>query len=181
MTGWRNHNRLAWPPNGGGRWAGGSHSRRRAEWPRTAGWPSPRTRGSRRRWVGFPHGRRRDFPRTAGSVSRGRRRELKWRVGFPRQRRPAGMSQRQSSELESAAIRQAWVSGNPAGLNQRQAGGHWVRGRPAGIESEAGRRALSQRRAGGLGLAVDGGVVISCELWAGWSANGGMGEPRTAA
>ncbi len=37
----------------------------------------PRTRGSRRRWVGFPHGRRRDLPRTAGSVSRGRRRELR--------------------------------------------------------------------------------------------------------
>ncbi len=43
-----------------------------------------------------------------GPVSRGRRRKLrKWRVGFPRQRRPAGMSQRQSGELESAAIRRA--------------------------------------------------------------------------
>ncbi len=39
--------------------------------------------------------------------------------------------------LESAAIRRAWVSGNPAGfrtavgrraLSQRRAGGHWVRG-----------------------------------------------------
>ncbi len=43
------------------------------------------------------------------------------------------MSQRQSGGLESAAIRRAWVSGDPAG-----------------IESEAGRRALSQRRSGGV-------------------------------
>ncbi len=31
---------------------------------------------------------------------------------------------------ESAAIRRAWVSGDPAGLSQRRAGGHWVRGGP---------------------------------------------------
>ncbi len=43
--------------------------------PRTAGCLSPQTRGSCRRWVGFPHGRRRDLPRTVGSVSRGRRRD----------------------------------------------------------------------------------------------------------
>ncbi len=50
--------------------------------------------------------------------------------------------------------RRAWVSGDPAGLSQRRFGGHWVRGGPAGIESEAGRQALSQRRAGGLGGAA---------------------------
>ncbi len=55
---------------------------------------------------------------------------------------PAGMSQRRSGGLESAAIRRA--------LSQRRSGGHWVRGGPAGIESEAGRWALSQRRSGGV-------------------------------
>ncbi len=155
------HDRLAKPPNGGDRQAGGSHSRRRAEWPRTAGWPSPRTRGSRRRWVGFPHGRRRDLPRTAGSVSRGRRRELKWRVGFPRQRWPAGMSQRQSGELESVAIRQAWV-----------------RGRPAGIDSAAGRWARVSRGRRRHLLRMVGWLI--CERWDGWAANGGVKtrEPR---
>ncbi len=47
----------------------------------------------------------------------------------------------------------AWISVNPVGLSQRRSGGHesaairraWVSGDPAGIESEAGRRALSQR------------------------------------
>ncbi len=43
--------------------------------------------------------------------------------------------------------RRAWVSANPAGLSQRRS---WVSSDPAGIESEAGRRALSQRRAGGV-------------------------------
>ncbi len=52
---------------------------------------------------------------------------------------PVGLSQRQSGGLESAAIRRAWVSGNTAGfrtaagrraLSQRRAGGHWVRGDP---------------------------------------------------
>ncbi len=52
---------------------------------------------------------------------------------------------------------QAWVSGDPAGLSQRQSGGH---------ESVAGRRALSQRRAGG---------VISRERHA-W----GSGNPGTS-
>ncbi len=47
------------------------------------------------------------FPTDGGVISRERRRELQGRVGFPRQRRPAGMSQRQSGELESAAIRRA--------------------------------------------------------------------------
>ncbi len=69
---------------------------------------------------------------------------------------------------------QAWVSANPVGLSQRQSGGHesaairraWVSGDPAGIESEAGRRALSQRRAGG---------VISRE-WRAW----GSGNPGTS-
>ncbi len=54
--------------------------------------------------------------------------------------------------------RRAWVSANPAGLSQRRSGGlesaairrAWVSGDPAGIESEAIRRALSQRRAGGV-------------------------------
>ncbi len=64
--------------------------------------------------------------------------------------RPAGMNQRQSGGLESAAIRRAWVSGDPAGLSQRRSGGLWVSGDPAGIESEMGRRALSQRRSGGV-------------------------------
>ncbi len=111
-----------------------------------AGWLSPRTRGSRRRWVGFPHGWRRDLPRTAGWVSRGRRRELRmWRVAFPAnggQRawvssNPASLSQRQSGGLELEAGRRA--------LSQRQAGGHWVRGRPAGIDSAAGRWARVSR------------------------------------
>ncbi len=52
---------------------------------------------------------------------------------------PAGLSQRRSGGLESAAIWRAWVSGDPAGiesaairraLSQRRAGGHWVRGGP---------------------------------------------------
>ncbi len=60
----------------------------------------------------------------------------------------------------------AWVSGDPAGLSQRRSGGHWVSGDPAGIESAAGRRALSQRRAGG---------VISRE-WRAW----GSGNPGTS-
>ncbi len=54
---------------------------------------------------------------------------------------------------------------NPAGLSQRQAGGMSQR-QAGGHESEAGRRALIPA-AGGLGLAVDGGGVISCERWAG--------------
>ncbi len=43
---------------------------------------------------------------------------------------PAGLSQRRSGGLESAAIRRAWVSGGPAALSQRRAGRHWVRGGP---------------------------------------------------
>ncbi len=150
MAGWWDHNRLAWPLNGGDRRAGGSHSRRGpSDRGRRVGLPRE-LEGAADGGLAFPHGRRRDLPRTAGSVRRGRRRKLrKWRVGFPRQRRPAGMSQ--------AAIRQAWVSGNPAGLSQQQSGRlesaairrAWVRARPAGIESEAGRQALSQRQAGG--------------------------------
>ncbi len=61
------------------------------------------------------------------------------------------MSQRRSGGLESATIRRAWVSGDPAG-----------------IESEAGRRALSQRRAGG---------VISRERRAWGSGNPGTRQP----
>ncbi len=67
------------------------------------------------------------------------------------------MSQRRSGGLESAAIRRAWVSGDPAGLSQRRSGGHWVRGGPAG---------LSQRRSGG---------VIS-RKWRAW----GSGNPGTS-
>ncbi len=61
-----------------------------------------------------------------------------WRVDSIHGARVSG-GQRQSGGLESAAIRRAWVSGDPAGLSQRWSGGHWVRGGPAGIESEAGR------------------------------------------
>ncbi len=64
--------------------------------------------------------------------------------------------------------RRALVSGDPAGLSQRRSGGHWVRGGPIGIESEAGRRALSQRRAGG---------VISRERRAWGSGNPGTRQP----
>ncbi len=110
--------------------------------PRTADWLSPRTRGSRRRWVGFPHGRRRDLPRTAGSVSRRRRRELRSELAFP-----ANDDQR------------AWVSGNPASLSQRQSGGHWVSGRPAGIESAAG---IESEAGSGLG----GGIESAAGRWA---------------
>ncbi len=113
------------------------------------------------------------FPTDGGMISRERR--GRWAAdggvdwGSGKLAFPANGSQR------------AWVSGNPASLSQRQSGGlesaairrAWIRGRPAGNEAEAGRRALSQRRAGGLGLAVDGGV-ISCERWAGWAANGGV-------
>ncbi len=45
-----------------------------------------------------------------------------------------------ASRHESTPIQWAWVSGNPAGLSQRQSGG---------LESAAIRRALRQRRAGG--------------------------------
>ncbi len=72
---------------------------------------------------------------------------------------PAGMSQRRSGGLESAMIRLAWVSGDPAGLSQRRSGG---------FESEAGRQALSQRRAGG---------VISRKRRAWGSGNPGTREP----
>ncbi len=75
---------------------------------------------------------------------------------------PAGMSQRQSGGHESAAIRRA--------LSQRRAGGHWVRGGPAGIESEAGRRALSQQRSGG---------VISRERRTWGSGNPGTRQPAS--
>ncbi len=46
-----------------------------------------------------------------------------------------------STGHESATIRLAWVSDDPAGLSQRRSGG---------LESAAGRQALSQRRAGGV-------------------------------
>ncbi len=70
----------------------------------------------------------------------------------------------------------AWVNADPVGLSQRQSGGHeseairraWVSGDPAGIESEAGRRALSQRRSGG---------VISRERRAWGSGNPGTRQP----
>ncbi len=95
--------------------------------PRTAGWLSPRRRST---W-------NRGGPRTAAW-------NRQWWVGLPCRRpvawvsgNPASLSQRQSGELESAALLASW--------NQRQAGGHWVRGRPAGIESEAGRRARVSR------------------------------------
>ncbi len=53
----------------------------------------------------------------------------------------------------------AWVSANPVGLSQRRSGGH---------ESEAGRRALSQQRSGG---------VISCERHAWGRGNPGTRQP----
>ncbi len=179
-AGWRDHNRLAWPLNGG------------LEEATAGGGPSDRGRrvGLPRELQGAADGGL-AFPRTpAWSPANGG-------VGEPR---TAAWTEEVASWLsppttasghESAAIRRAWVSGNPAGLSQRQsggleseagrralsqrqAGGHWVRGRPAGIESEAGRRALSQRRAGGLGLVMDGGVVISREPRDGRAANGGV-------
>ncbi len=73
-----------------------------------------------------------------------------------------------ASGHESAPIRWAWVSGDPAGMSQRRSGGLWVSGDPAGIESEAGRRALNQRRAGG---------VISRERRAWGSGNPGTRQP----
>ncbi len=62
---------------------------------------------------------------------------------------------------ESAPIRRAWVSGDPAGLSQRRSGG---------LESAVIRRALSQRRAGGHW--VRGGPVA----WWG-SGNPGTRQP----
>ncbi len=50
------------------------------------------------------------------------------------------------SQGSLSSIRRAWVSGDPAGMSQRWAGGH---------ESEAGQRALSQRRAGGHWVSGD--------------------------
>ncbi len=78
--------------------------------------------------------------------------------GRNRWTRSTGLGIEVASGHESAPIRWAWVSGDPAGLSQRRSGGlesaairrAWVRGGPAGIESEAGRRALSQRRSGGV-------------------------------
>ncbi len=60
--------------------------------------------------------------------------------------RSTGLGLAAASGHESAPIRWAWVSGNPAGMSQRRSGGHWVSGDPAGIESAAGRWELSQRR-----------------------------------
>ncbi len=94
-----------------------------------------------------------------------------------------GLGLAAASGHESAPILWAWVSGNPAGMSQRRSGGHesaairralsqrrsgglWVSSDPAGMESAAGRRALSQRRAGG---------VISRE-WRAW----GSGNPGTS-
>ncbi len=161
-VGWRDHNRLAWPLNG------------RLEEATAGGGPSDRGRrvGLPRELEGAADGGL-AFPTDGGVISRERWGRWAadggvilraWWISFPAnggQRawvsgNPASLSQRWSSGLESAAIRQAWV-----------------RGRPAGIESEAGRWALIQQRAGGLGLAMDGGV-ISCERWAGWSMNGGV-------
>ncbi len=51
------------------------------------------------------------------------------------------------AQQESAAIRRAWVCGDPAGMSQRQDGRHWVRGGPAGIESEVGGVISRERRA----------------------------------
>ncbi len=63
---------------------------------------------------------------------------------------------------ESAAIRQAWVSGDPAGLSQRRSGG---------LESAAVRRRDLPWTAG-----------LGEPRTAAWTpANGGLGEPRTAA
>ncbi len=73
-----------------------------------------------------------------------------------------------ASGHESAPIRWAWVSGDPAGMSQRRSGRLWVSGDPAGFESEPGRRALSQRRSGG---------VISRERRAWGSGNPGTRQP----
>ncbi len=138
--------RRAWPHNGRGRRAGGSLSRLRAEWTADGGLAFPATLEAAADG-GLA------FPTDGGVISRERR--GRWaadggvnrgsELAFPAnddQRawvsgNPASLSQRQSGELESAALLASW--------NQRQAGGHWVRGRPAGIESEAGRRARVSR------------------------------------
>ncbi len=82
--------------------------------------------------------------------------------------RSTGLGSAAAGGHESAPIRRAWVSADSAGLSQRRSGGHWVSGDPAGIESAAGRRALSQRRAGG---------VISRERRAWGSGNPGTRQP----
>ncbi len=59
-----------------------------------------------------------------------------------------------ASGHESAAIRRAWVSGDPAGLSQRRSGGHWVRGGPVawsptnGAPGRAATRELGNPPAG---------------------------------
>ncbi len=74
------------------------------------------------------------------------------------------MSQRQSGGLESAAIRRAWVSGDPAGMSQRRAGGHWVRGGPVawspanGAPGGAATQELGKPTSG-LGRATAGGYL----------------------
>ncbi len=62
--------------------------------------------------------------------------------------RSTGLGLAAASGHESAPIRRAWVSGDPAGMSQRRSGR---------LESAAIRRALSQRRAGGHW--VSGGPV----------------------
>ncbi len=67
---------------------------------------------------------------------------------------PAGMSQRRSGGLESAAIRRA--------LSQRRAGGHWVRGDPV-VWSPANwgsGNPGTRQPAGGLGRATAGGRYL---------------------
>ncbi len=68
--------------------------------------------------------------------------------------RSTGLGSAAAGGLESATIRRAWVSGDPAGLSQRRAGGMISRKRRAWVSR--GRRRRSP-------------------------ANGGLGEPRTAA
>ncbi len=94
--------------------------------------------------------------------------------------RSTGLRSAVAGGHESAPIRWAWVSGDPAGLKSSRRSGAaalsqaairraiWVRGGRPGIESEAGRRALSQRRSGG---------VISRERRTWESGNPGTKQP----
>ncbi len=75
-----------------------------------------------------------------------------------------GLGLAAASGHESAAIRRAWVSGDPAGLSRR-AGGHWVSGDPVawspanGVPGVSGNPGTRQP-AGGLGIVPAGGRYL---------------------
>ncbi len=93
--------------------------------------------------------------------------------------RSTGLGLAAASGHESAPIRWAWVSGNPAGMSQRRSGG---------LESAAIRRALSQRRAGGHWVSGDPVAWSPANGAPGGAATrelgnppAGLGEPPPAA